>query len=316
MPSIITIGNFDGVHRGHQAILQTARQLADPINARVLAVTFDPMPVEVLRPGQGPPHLGTIAQRINALKQHGADEVRVIQPTRDVLANEAPRFIADLIEQHDAVGFVEGEDFRFGKKRGGDMIMLAQMGSEQGFAVQALPRIEVPLSDHSMAPVSSSLVRWLVGRGRVEDASVCMGRPFEMTGTIVKGDQRGRTLGVPTANLNPQSWHGLITPMDGVYAGTVTLDPGTDQDNTPHPAAISVGIKPTFNQDQLNIEAHLIDFNTEHPDELYGRPATFRVARWVRDQYPFPNVDALTEQLGRDIDQCRVMLDQPDAAYD
>ncbi|MFK7790574.1 MAG: riboflavin biosynthesis protein RibF [Phycisphaeraceae bacterium] len=311
-PSIITIGNFDGVHLGHQAIIRSARQLAEPTKARVLALTFDPMPVTVLRPGEGPPHLGTIDQRVAALKQFGADDVVVIKPTRDILAYEAPQFIADLIEQHNAVGFVEGEDFRFGSKRSGNMTMLAQMGLDQGFAVEALPRVELLLSDQSVAPISSSLVRWLVGRGRVEDAARCLGRPFALTGTIVKGDQRGRTIGVPTANLDPQSWHGLITPMDGVYAGTVTLD----HDKSAHPAAISVGIKPTFGQDELNIEAHLIDFKTEHPDALYGQSATYRFAHWVRDQYPFPGVEALTQQLQRDIKQCRDMLDQHNAAYD
>lgn len=311
-PSIITIGNFDGVHRGHQAILQSAKQLAEPRQACIIAMTFDPMPVAVLRPGEGPPQLGTIDQRIAALKDSGADDVVVINPTRDVLSQEAPRFIAELIDAHNAVGFVEGEDFRFGAKRSGNMAMLAQMGEEQGFAVQALPRVEMPLSDHSLAPISSSLVRWLVGRGRVEDASACMGRAFELTGTIVKGDQRGRIIGVPTANLDADCWQGLITPMDGVYAGTVSLN----QDNTPHPAAISVGIKPTFGKDQLNIEAHLIDVKTEDPDAFYGLGATFRFAHWVRDQYPFPSVDALTEQLHRDIQQCRTLLTQPDAAYD
>ncbi|MEO0476621.1 MAG: riboflavin biosynthesis protein RibF, partial [Planctomycetota bacterium] len=311
-PSIITIGNFDGVHRGHQAILQMARELAEPAKARVLALTFDPMPIAVLRPGEGPPHIGSIEQRIDALKASGADEVHVIKPTKEVLSSEAKKFIDDLIAQHKAIGFVEGSDFRFGAKRGGNMTMLSAMGEAQGFAVRALPRVEVPLSDQSVAPISSSLVRWLIGRGRVEDAAACLGRPVELCGTIVQGEQRGRAIGVPTANLDPQSWDGLITPMDGVYAGSVTLS----QDNTPHPAAISVGVKPTFGQEQLNIEAHLIDYKTEHPDALYGQPVTFRFARWVRDQYPFPGVGPLTEQLQRDIQECRVMLAQPDASCD
>ena len=311
-PSIITIGNFDGVHRGHQAILDSARQLAEARQARVLALTFDPMPIAVLRPGEGPPHLGTIDQRIASLKQAGANDVLVINPTRDVLSQQAPDFIQGLIREHGAVGFVEGDDFRFGAKRAGNMSMLAQLGTEHGFAVESLPRVEVPLSDHSVAPISSSLVRWLVGRGRVEDAATCLGRPFELTGTIVKGDQRGRTIGIPTANLDPNSWSGLITPMDGVYAGSVQLD----QDNTMLPAAISVGVKPTFGKDQLNIEAHLIDFTTEHPDALYGTSATFRFARWVRDQYPFPGVEALTEQLNRDIDYCRNLHAQDQNNYD
>ena len=311
-PSIITIGNFDGVHRGHQAIIQSAMELAKPNSARVVAVTFDPMPIAVLRPGEGPPHLGSIDQRVAALKQSGADQVIVLNPTREILAYEARQFIESLIAEHHAIGFVEGEDFRFGSKRSGSMPMLTQMGKEQGFAVRALPRVDTPLSDHSVAPISSSLIRWLVGRGRVEDAEVCMGRPFELQGTIVKGDQRGRTIGVPTANLDTNAWEGLITPMDGVYAGTVTLS----QDPAPYPAAISVGVKPTFNQDQLNIEAHLIDVKTQDPDAYYGMGATFRFARWVRDQYPFPGVDELTEQLHRDIEQCRDLLTQPGPAYD
>jgi riboflavin kinase/FMN adenylyltransferase len=311
-PSIITIGNFDGVHRGHQAILDSARQLAEARQARVLALTFDPMPIAVLRPGEGPPHLGTIDQRIASLKHAGANDVLVINPTQDVLSQQAPDFIHGLIREHGAVGFVEGDDFRFGAKRAGNMSMLAQLGTEHGFAVESLPRVEVPLSDHSVAPISSSLVRWLVGRGRVEDAATCLCRPFELTGTIVKGDQRGRTIGIPTANLDPNSWSGLITPMDGVYAGSVQLD----QDYTVLPAAISVGVKPTFGKDQLNIEAHLIDFTTEHPDALYGTSATFRFARWVRDQYPFPGVEALTEQLNRDIDYCRNLHAQDQNNYD
>lgn len=307
MACIITIGNFDGVHRGHQAILSAARKLALPSQARVIAMTFDPVPIEVLRPGEGPPHLGTITQRTAALKQAGADEVVVLKPTQELLAHEASRFIADLIEQHHAIGFVEGEDFRFGSKRSGNMTMLAEMGQRQGFVVKALPRIETPLSDHSVAPISSSLIRWLIGRGRVEDAAACLGRPFELTGVIVKGDQRGRTIGVPTANLDVQSWQGLMTPMDGVYAGHVALH----DDDSLHPAAISVGVKPTFGQDQLNIEAHLIDYTTDDPDALYGQPAIFRFAHWVRDQYPFPGIETLTEQLIRDIAQCRELMVQP-----
>lgn len=311
-PTVISIGNFDGVHRGHQTIIESARQLAKPRQARVLALTFDPMPIEVLRPGEAPPHLGSIDQRIASLKQAGADGVIVINPTQDVLSQQAPQFIANLIEQHNAIGFVEGEDFRFGSKRSGNMNMLGEMGKDQGFTVLALPRIETPLNDQRVAPISSSLIRWLVGRGRVEDAQACLGRPYELQGAIVRGDQRGRTIGVPTANLDPQSWQGLITPMDGVYAGTVILE----DSETPHPAAISVGTKPTFDQDQLNIEANLIDYNTTDPDALYGQRAGFRFARWVRDQYPFPGVHELTEQLNRDIDTCRDLLRQPIPVYD
>ncbi|MGB0766561.1 MAG: riboflavin biosynthesis protein RibF [Phycisphaeraceae bacterium] len=303
-PSILTIGNFDGVHLGHRAILSASRRLAEHASARVTAVTFDPFPVAILRPEATPPQVMSIDQRIEALRDAGADDVVVLKPSPELLGSEASAFIEDLIDQHAAVGFVEGEDFRFGKRRGGDMALLEEMGRSRGFAVQALPRVETPLSDQTVAPISSSLVRWLVGRGRVEDAEACLGRTFELVGTIVKGEQRGRTLGIPTANLDPQAYASLITPMDGVYAGTVTLDPAQG----PLPAAISVGVKPTFDHDRLTIEAHLIDYQMEHPDGLYGKPARFGFARWVRDQYPFPGVPELKEQLERDIATARTLV--------
>ena len=298
-PSVITIGNFDGVHLGHQAILASARELANQRGARVLALTFDPMPVAVLRPGAGPPHLGSIQQRTDALKHAGADDVVVVNPTRDVLSQEATHYIDSLIEQYDAVGFVEGEDFHFGHKRGGDMKLLSDLGKQQGLGVASLPRVQTTLSDCTDAPISSSLIRWLVGRGRVEDARRCLGRPFELVGEIVKGEQRGRTIGVPTINLDPDAYRTLITPMDGVYAGTATLD---DDPETPIPAAISVGVKPTFGHDQLTIEAHLIDHDPGDPDAHYGKTVNLTFAHWLRDQYPFKGVDNLKQQLHRDIE--------------
>lgn len=297
MPLIITIGNFDGVHLGHQAILRAARRLADAHSARVLAITFDPFPVAVLRPENAPPRVMSIDQRIAALKQAGADEVEVLNPTPKVLQQDATRFIGQLVEAHRAVGFVEGEDFRFGHKRGGDMAMLAEMGRQQGFVVEALPRVEARLSDQNVAPVSSSLVRWLVGRGRVEDAATCMGRAYELVGEVVKGEQRGRTIGVPTINLDPDCYADLIAPMDGVYAGTACID----ADAAAYPAAISVGVKPTFGHDRLTIEAHLVGYQSDAPDALYGKTIRLGFARWLRDQYPFPGIDALKQQLQRDI---------------
>lgn len=306
--SVISIGNFDGVHIGHRAILRQARELAEQHAAQVVAVTFDPPPIAVLRPEHSPPQLGTIVQRTDALRDAGADRVVVLSPTPQLLALSAEQFIEKLLGDHRAIGFVEGEDFRFGNKRGGDTTLLTEMGKARGFAVRVLPRVATRLSDQTTAPVSSSLVRWLVGRGRVEDAAVCLGRDFELAGTIVKGDQRGRTIGIPTANLDPAAYAGLIVPMDGVYAGTVLLD------QKEHPAAISVGVKPTFGQKTLTAEAHLIGFTHENPDVLYGKPARFRFARWIRDQYPFPGAGLLVEQLRRDIDYARALYDEQSSA--
>lgn len=300
----MSIGNFDGVHIGHRAILRQARELAEARDARVVAVTFDPPPIAVLRPEHSPPQLGTIDQRVEVLTTAGADAVVVLSPTPQLLGLSAEQFIDKLVADHHAVGFVEGEDFRFGNKRGGDTTLLAEMGKAHGYDVRILPRVATRLSDQTTAPVSSSLVRWLVGRGRVEDASACLDRPYELIGSIVKGDQRGRTIGIPTANLDPAVYAGLIVPMDGVYAGSVMID------DAEHPAAISVGIKPTFGQKVLTAEAHLIGFTHDDPDVLYGRPARFRFARWIRDQYPFPGVQPLVDQLKRDIDLARSLYDE------
>lgn len=305
-PSIITIGNFDGVHRGHQAIIHRAQAMADArglVDERVVAVTFDPFPADVLWPENAAPRLTSIDQRVDALKHAGACDVVVLKPTPELLGMSAEAFIRWLIDTHDAVGFVEGVDFAFGHKRSGNMQMLAQMGERDGFAVAALPRVETRLSDQQMAPISSSLIRWLIGRGRVEDAATCMGRSFEIVAQVVKGEQRGRTIGVPTINLDPNAYAHHIVPTDGVYAGHAKLD----GDPTPIPAAISVGLKPTFGHDQLTIEAHLVGFQSDNPDALYGQTVCLAFDRWLRDQYPFPGVDALKQQLQRDIQAAAVI---------
>jgi len=304
--SIITIGNFDGVHLGHQAILSSAREMAkvQASPCRVLALTFDPPPVAVLFPERKsaiPPQLTTLADRVRLLKEVGADDVVVIKPDKALLALSAEDFIAKLIDVHHAVGFVEGADFRFGKGRGGDMAMLEAMGRDRGFSVRSIDRLDTKLSDQSLSPISSSLIRWLIGRGRVEDATRCLGREFSLSGKIVKGDQRGRTIGIPTANLDPTALGGMSVPMDGVYAGAISI--GENRYN----AAISVGNKPTFNGKQLTVEAHLIGFDPlaqgKDHDCLYSECAVFHFATWLRDQYPFPSVDDLVSQLRRDIDQ-------------
>ena len=295
-PTVITVGNFDGVHIGHQAIVRAARDLAAACGAGVLAVTFDPPPVALINPERNPPQVMTLEDRCRWLRDAGADHVAVLRPDRALLGLGAEPFIEQLVEQHDAVGFVEGEDFRFGRARGGDIAFLSAMGARRGFEVRGLSRVTVQLSDQTTAPVSSSLVRWLIGRGRVEDAAACLGRSWEMTAEVIRGEQRGRAIGVPTANLDLSAYDGRILPMDGVYAGQALLDDGST-----YPAAISVGTKPTFGEKRLAVEAHLIGYRPAQPDALYGRSITLGFARWLRDQYPFPNADELVAQLHRDI---------------
>lgn len=289
---ILSIGSFDGVHVGHQAILARARQLAQQTGSKVLAMTFDPHPAWTLRPGSEPPLLTGLAQKIERLRAAGADEVVVIEPTPAILGQTAWQFIESLAKQYPVAGIVEGEDFRFGKGRAGDMALLKQWGQRLGFEAVALPRIEVALSDLAVVPVSSTLIRWLIGRGRVLDAARCLGRCHELGGQVVQGQQQGRLLGVPTVNLDPDDYEAFAVPADGVYAGTA-LTP----DGQTHPAAISIGVKPTFSQQRLTVEAHLLDFS----GDLYGQRVVLRFARWVRDQWAFPDIKALKEQIDRDI---------------
>lgn len=296
-PSIIIIGNFDGVHRGHRALHTTARDLAQAHSARVVAMTFDPHPSATLDPDNQPPRLCSLDEKIHRLKLAGADEVVILEPTPQVLGQDPQGFIRQVVQQYNPAVFIEGKDFRFGKDRAGDIPMLKRLGEEHGYEVFIQPSLDVTLSDLTLVTVRSSVVRWLVGQGRVQDAQRCLAAPFSLTGTVIKGEQRGRTLGFPTANLDLDALNEFMLPADGVYAGEAH-GPGL-----PHayPAAISVGQKPSFGKVQLTIEAHLLDFD----DDIYGQTLTLNFNHWLRDQSRFPSVDALCEQLGRDIQRVR-----------
>lgn len=291
---IITIGNFDGVHLGHRAILALAAERARAAGASVKVLTFEPHPASVLRPGHEPPRLSSLDEKRALLKLAGADEVIVLEPTRELLALEPRQFIVKLITEHHPLAFVEGIDFRFGRSRAGDVQTLRALGGELDFETILVPDEEVAMSDHLLAPVSSSLVRWLLSHGRVVDAAIALGRPFSLGGIVVQGDQRGRTLGIPTANLDPAVIAGRAIPMDGVYAGLAETSQGVVK-----PAAISIGIKPTFAGKARTIEAHLLDYH----GDLYGQPITIRFGRWLREQQSFSSLAALKGQLERDVAQ-------------
>lgn len=295
-PSVLTIGHFDGVHRGHQAILARCRAIAEAQHARVVALPFDPHPARTLKPGAEPPRLSSLHEKVDRLKAAGADEVHVLEPTKQTLGQPPAQFVERLVREHNPVAIVEGADFRFGKGRQGDMHTLAELGRQHGFEAVTEPAIELALTDMLITPVSSTIVRWLVGRGRVRDAALCLGEPYTLTGEVATGEQRGRQIGVPTVNLDADAYAHRLVPADGVYAGYVTLETGEW-----HPAGISVGVKPTFGQNQLCVEACLLDFS----DDLYGTSVSFHFARWLRDQYPYPNLDSLKAQMHRDLEHTR-----------
>ena len=225
-PTVITIGNFDGVHRGHQALLRRARHLAHARGCRVVALTFDPHPIRTLRPGHEPAKLSRLHERIAYLRAAGADRVEAFKPSRDILDLPPEPFLKIILDTYSPIAVVEGEDFHFGRNREGDMHVLAQLGRRMGFTAVVEPKVAVSLSDRTIAPVSSTLVRWLVSQGRVVDASLALGRPFELHGEIVLGDRVGRTLGVPTANLSNLDIEGHVIPSHGVYAGFADIEGG------------------------------------------------------------------------------------------
>jgi len=290
----VTIGNFDGVHVGHRALLARARALAGP-QGQVVAVTFEPHPLRLLRPESAPQTVQTPSERRASLLQAGADEVRVLQVDRALLDQEAGEFIR---RQHAELGFgaiVEGPDFRFGKGRAGNLALLRTEGAALGFRVEAVEPVQVRLADGATAPASSSLVRWLLSHGRVEDAGVALGRPYAFSGIVVRGDQRGRRIGWPTANVEFGDRH---IPMDGVYAGVATLPDGTRAR-----AAISVGTKPTFGDAERTVEAFLLDH--EMPLDQYGWTLGLAFTGWLREQARFDSLEPLLAQMRRDVVRAR-----------
>ena len=227
--------------------------------------------------------------------RRGPTRSRSSSPIAPLLAQTAEAFVAGLVERHRPVAVVEGPDFRFGRGRAGDMDLLQRLGVAHGFEAVTVPRVRATLGDQTDVPVSSSLVRWLVGRGRVADAAAALGRPFVLRAAVVRGEQRGRTLGVPTANLDPAALEGFTLPADGVYAGWGAI--GGESGGERWPAAVSVGEKPTFGGRVFTVEAHLVGLDRE----VYDQTLTLSFARWVRGQYPFAGPDPLRAQLHRDV---------------
>lgn len=295
--SVITIGNFDGVHLGHAALLRAARARADAEGSRVVALAFDPHPMTRLRPAHAPPRIMGFARRAELLRALGADSVERLEPTEALLSRTAEAFVADLVERFHPSAFVEGSDFRFGKGRAGDNTLLERLGQAAGFCVTVVPGVEVPLSDHTLAPVSSSLCRWLLAHGRVADAARVLGREHELTGVVITGDRLGRTIGFPTANLATDD----LLPADGVYAAIAELPDGSSL-----PAAVNVGTRPTVNGSDRRVEAHLIRTDLDAPWAPlpglaeYGWPLRLRFTAFLRDQVRFSSIDELRSQLVRD----------------
>jgi riboflavin kinase/FMN adenylyltransferase len=285
--SVVPIGIFDGVHRGHQLVLSHAMDAAHERGARVAVITFDPHPVAVLRPEAMPLMLTTLERRVALLKQHGADSVVVLEFT-EALSRQSPEEFVEktLIERLSAVQIVVGANFRFGHRASGDVALLRKYD----LAVDDVPL----LRDGDV--ISSTAIRDLVARGDVAAAAAALGRLHLVEGAVVRGDARGRALGFPTANLALPA--GIAVPADGVYAGWLTRADGTRAK-----AAVSVGTNPTFDGDERRVEAYVIDVG--HDLDLYGEHVVVEFAHRLRGMERFDDVGALTDQMARDVAQAR-----------
>lgn len=284
----ISIGNFDGVHRGHAALLADLRRQANAVAGPAVALTFEPHPIELLRPEQAPPRLTTTEERSRLLLELGVDCVLVLRVNHGLLSLRATEFFAQVIEQRlQARALVEGSNFGFGRGREGDVNTLAQLCEPAGIRLAIVP----PLVLEGIE-VSSSRIRAALTAGNVREAAVLLDRPYRIHGLVVAGQRRGQKLGFPTANLEQIQ---TLIPGDGVYAVRVP------HEGKMWPGAANVGSNPTFGEKARKVEVHLIDFK----GDLYDKSLEIDFVERLRDTRPFPNVTELVAQLGRDIEAAR-----------
>jgi riboflavin kinase/FMN adenylyltransferase len=283
-PTVLTLGVFDGLHLGHQRIMQTVVDRARAVGAHATAMTFDPHPRAVLHPESAPPLLQTLDQRLANFEVLGIEQAIVVPFTREFAANPAEEFLREIV--HDRLHAREvylGKGFAFGKGRGGNIELLRRMADELGFFADEVD--EVCLRGKR---ISSSRIRELLSEGRVNLTRRMLGRPYGVEGVIVRGQQRGRTIGFPTANLRP---HNRVVPKNGVYA-TATLVDGTWRRSI-----TNVGVRPTFDDgSDISIESYIFDFE----GDLYGDVLRVRFLHRIRDERKFSGIDELRQQIERD----------------
>jgi riboflavin kinase / FMN adenylyltransferase len=291
---VLALGNFDGLHRGHVKIIERVRRVAGERGATALVMTFDPHPPRVVRPDKAPPLLMTKAQRIQALERAGVDGVAVVRFTPDLSRWDPETFVRSVLVEWLHVSEVwVGANFLFGHDRAGNFSSLRALGSRYGFRAEKIDPVR-----YKDFVVSSTRIRRLISEGRVDEAGALLGHPYTIEGTVVQGDQRGRQLGFPTANIATVN---ELIPPHGVYATTVRLD------GVIYPAITNVGVRPTFDgPDAVVIEAHLLDFDRD----LYGRSLGLGFVQRVRDERRFESVDLLRAQIDADVQKVRSLFEQ------
>lgn len=285
----VTIGNFDGVHIGHQALLRRATEVAN--GGEIVAVTFDLHPAGILR-GVAPGELIPLAQRKLRLREAGATRIEILHATKELLALEPEDFVNWLRTRIKFTTVVEGADFRFGRDRSGGVATLERLGQHLGFEAIKVDEVEVALTDGHVARVRSSTIRWLLSQGRVADAARMLGRPHRVSGIVVEGMRRGTVIGFPTANIDAP---GALLPADGVYAVRVHLGDGRSW-----LGAASVGTNPTFGSAPRTLEVHLL--GAPEGTDLYGALLSVEFTAWIREMLAFDSVERLVIQMRRDCD--------------
>jgi riboflavin kinase / FMN adenylyltransferase len=303
--SVVTIGVFDGVHRGHQEIIGHAVKRAHDLGVRSVVVTFDPHPSEVVRPGSHPAVLTEPTRKAELIEALGADVLCVIPFTPEFSRLSAEQFVHDVLVEHlHAALVVVGENFRFGHRAAGDEALLVRLGRTFGFGVESGPLVT---ADGTV--FSSTYIRACVDAGDVVAAAAALGRPHRLEGVVVRGDQRGRELGFPTANLLCGRYAAI--PADGVYAAWLVR-------RTPRPfagepvrrlmAAVSIGTNPTFSGQERRVEAYALDFD----GDLYGERLALDFVAQLREMRRYDSIEPLIAQIEQDVADTRAVLSLPD----
>lgn len=285
---VLTVGNFDGVHRAHQRLLARMVEQARAQGGTALAMTFEPHPAKVLAPDQAPPLLTTLDQKLRLLEAAGLDVVLVLPFTQELSLLSPRQFVEEILCRRLAMRTVYvGANFRFGHRQAGDVAVLRELGRELGFVVEVVPRVVV-----RGKTVSSTLIRHLISEGRLAHAARLLGRPFALSGEIHTGEGRGGPLGFPTLNLAPEQ---ECLPGRGVYVTETVVE------GTAYPSATNVGLRPTFGSNRLVVESHLLDFSRRvEPGRL-----EVRFYERLRAEKRFSSPEALRTQIQRDVERAR-----------
>jgi riboflavin kinase/FMN adenylyltransferase len=289
---VLTIGNFDGVHKGHLALFDKVKNRAKAIGGESAIMTFEPHPIKVMKPGNGPPLITPIKQKLDLLSKAGVDVIFCIAFTREFASVSAEDFVKDiLVDRLRIEEIVVGYDYTFGYQRQGNIRLLQEMGKKLGFKVHVVEPVQL---DHKL--VSSTSIRKLVREGNLSEAKKLLGRDYQICGTVVEGKNRGgRLLGFPTANLELVD---ELIPKEGVYAVTAIID------EKPHYGVTNIGHNPTFGANPLSVETHLLDFSAD----ILGKMIRVNFIQRLRDEKTYGDFKELANQIAEDIEQARKLF--------